>query len=144
MIYRRIEHGSEEYEAECRLRHDVLRKPLGLDLYAEDLQAERAQWHFGLFDGDVLVACLVVVPDGFPEAKIRQTAVREDWRHRGLGRRIMLETEALLKAAGFDRATLNARKSALDFYRKLGYRIEGDEFIEVTIPHFRLSKRISG
>lgn len=144
MIFRRIEHGSPEYEAECRLRHTVLREPLGLDLYAEDLQAERAQWHFGLFEGEALVACLVVVPDGFPGAKIRQMAVREDLRHRGLGRRIMLETEALLKAAGFERVTLNARKTALDFYRRLGYRIDGDEFIEVTIPHFRLSKRLSG
>ena len=34
----------------------------------------------------------------------------------------------------------HARASAAEFYRRLGYSVSGDEFIEVTIPH-RLVKK---
>jgi predicted GNAT family N-acyltransferase len=35
---------------------------------------------------------------------------------------------------------MHARKTALGFYEKLGYRVAGDEFIEVTIPHYVMEK----
>jgi len=37
---------------------------------------------------------------------------------------------------------MNARKTAKGFYEKLGYEIKGDEFVEVTLPHFYMQKNI--
>jgi predicted GNAT family N-acyltransferase len=37
---------------------------------------------------------------------------------------------------------MHARKSAVGFYEKLGYEIEGDEFEEVTIPHYEMQKTL--
>jgi predicted GNAT family N-acyltransferase len=37
---------------------------------------------------------------------------------------------------------MHARKSALGFYEKLGYTPEGDEFEEVTIPHYLMRKKL--
>jgi predicted GNAT family N-acyltransferase len=37
---------------------------------------------------------------------------------------------------------MHARKSAVGFYEKLGYKIVGDEFEEVTIPHFEMQKTL--
>jgi len=59
---------------------------------------------------------------------------------KGLGQRIMNETENNLRARGYKSLELDARSSAVGFYRKLGYTVVGDEFIEVTVPHFRMVK----
>jgi predicted GNAT family N-acyltransferase len=37
---------------------------------------------------------------------------------------------------------MNARKTAVGFYEKLGYNAKGDEFEEVTIPHFLMEKTL--
>jgi predicted GNAT family N-acyltransferase len=38
--------------------------------------------------------------------------------------------------------TLHARSTAVPFYAKLGYECVGDEFIEVTIPHWEMRKAL--
>jgi predicted GNAT family N-acyltransferase len=43
---------------------------------------------------------------------------------------------------GYLNIELNARESAVAFYKKLGYTVEGDVFEEVSIPHFRMVKKI--
>ena len=63
MIFREIAYSSDDYRRERALRDAVLRRPLGLSLGDEELEAERGQLHFGLFDADgTLLACIVAVP----------------------------------------------------------------------------------
>ena len=45
MNFRSIDHGSPEYADGCALRHRVLRVPLGLSIYDEDLDAEQSDLH---------------------------------------------------------------------------------------------------
>jgi ribosomal protein S18 acetylase RimI-like enzyme len=143
MTFREIAFGTDEYELECVLRDDVLRKPLGLSLKDEDLAAEENQLHFGLFEPDgALVACVIAAPLSRIEARIRQMAVDPSRQGKGLGRRIMSELEKNLQARGFTRFCLDARVSAVRFYEKLGYAIVGEEFIGVTGPHLRMVKAV--
>ena len=37
---------------------------------------------------------------------------------------------------------MHARANAVGFYEKMGYKVIGDEFIEVTIPHYVMEKRL--
>jgi len=76
-------------------------------------------------------------------AKIRQTAVAAVYQRQGLGRRIMTQLEAALAARGFVSLSLHARSTAVGFYQKLGYETVGDEFIEVSISHRKMAKRLS-
>jgi ribosomal protein S18 acetylase RimI-like enzyme len=141
MVFREIIFGSDEYRLECALRNDVLRKPLGLSLTAEELAREEDQLHFGLFEPeDNLVACAVVVRLSLTDARIRQMAVSPTHQRRGLGKRMVNELEANLRSRGLTNLVLNARASAVGFYEKLGYTISGDEFIDVTVAHFRMVK----
>jgi predicted GNAT family N-acyltransferase len=34
------------------------------------------------------------------------------------------------------------RKHTVDFFEKLGYQTVGEEFIEITIPHFEMHKEL--
>lgn len=137
-----IDYGSPLYRAELALRDEVLRKPLGLEVYAEATAAEVGYRHFGLENGGRLVACLMCVPLGPGSVKIRQMAVVPDKQGTGLGRRLMEEVEALLRADGVGHFMLHARYTATGFYEKLGYAKAGDEFVEVGIPHWRMEKGI--
>lgn len=138
--FQEIRFGSPEYHLECELRNEVLRRPLGLNLFDEDLAAESSQSHFGLFDGETLLACVIAVPLTKGEVKLRQMAVAPSAQGRGLGRLLLEALEHELVTRGFEVATLHARAGVLDFYGKLGFRCEGGEFLEVGIPHRRMRK----
>lgn len=143
MTFREIVHGSDEYRRECDLRQEVLRQPLGLNLFDEDLDAEATQMHFGLFEAGVLLACVVAVPVSPGEARLRQMAVRPDMQGRGHGRRLIEHIEVELAARGHVTASLHARVSVVDFYRKLGFQSVGGEFLEVGIPHVKMFKTLA-
>jgi ribosomal protein S18 acetylase RimI-like enzyme len=142
--FRQIEYGSAEYDAARELREAVLRAPLGLSLSANDLRGEEHQLHYALFTGtDELVGCVIVVPASDGQARIRQMAIAPVHQRQGLASRMMLELEANLITRGFCSLSLHARRSAIGFYQKLGYECSGGEFIEVTLPHRKMSKRLT-
>ena len=143
MLFREIPFGSDQYRRACALRNEILRAPLGLPLSEADLQGEADQLHFGLFDDDELAACVSAIALTADHAKIRQTAVAEAYQRQGLGRRIMTQLEAALAARGFVSLSLHARSTAVGFYQKLGYETVGDAFIEVSIPHRKMAKRLT-
>ena len=143
MVFREIGFGTDEYRLECGLRNDVLRKPLGLALSAEELAEEADQLHFGLFEPDgELAGCVVAVRLSPTDARIRQMAVSPARQRRGLGTRMMNELEANLRSRGFTTFVLHARASAVEFYRRLGYTVVGDEFVDLTIAHSRMVKEV--
>jgi len=144
MTFREIEFGSDDFRKECDLRNEVLRVPIGLCLCDEDLDQEKQQFHFGLFDecGDVL-ACVIAAPRSSTEAQVRQMAVHPGHQGKGFGRMILHCAEAHLARQGFDRVFMHARMTAVGFYEKLGYVTTGNEFTEVGIPHLRMWKRLS-
>lgn len=143
MNVREVEYGSDDYRRILDMRYAILRAPLGLDWSREDLAAEAEELHFGLFDDDdALVACVVIRLLGAETAKLRQMAVAEQHRGRGEGRQLLEDVEAALRPRGIRRIEMDARKTAIGFYAKSGYTIEGGEFIQVTIPHFRMVKAI--
>jgi predicted GNAT family N-acyltransferase len=143
MIFAEIRHGSKEYRQECALRHEILRAPLGLNLYDEDLDTENSQHHFGLFlENGTLVACAIAVPVSAEETKIRQMAVREDFQGQGCGRAIMSQLIEHFAPAGPRRFSLNARASITGFYEALGFAVVGEAFMEVGIPHRKMVKSV--
>jgi predicted GNAT family N-acyltransferase len=135
-----LEYGGTGYHRALELRHAVLRKPLGLDLFKEPISGEAENRHFGIERDGELLACLMCVPIGTGSIQIRQMAVREDRQGSGLGRRLMEAVEVRLRAEGTRLLVLNARVPAVGFYEKLGYQPIGERFIEVGIPHQRMEK----
>lgn len=73
-----------------------------------------------------------------PVAKIGRIAVKKSCRGQKLGDRIMLAILAGCRAEGFDQAILDAQTPVIPFYEKLGFEVEGDEFMDAGIPHFRM------
>jgi len=139
-----IGHGSGLYREARRLREAVLRAPLGLTLAGEPPEREVEFRHFGVVDGEVLMACLVVVGRGDGWVQVRQMAVCEGCRGQGLGRSLLEGVEEWLTGEGVRGIYLHARLGAEGFYGRLGYRRTGPEFEEVGIGHCRMEKELAG
>lgn len=137
-----IDHGSEDYQKMVDLRMEILRKPLGLSFTETDLEKEKQDILIGAFEDDEILACCVLTKIGEDTCKLRQMAVRNKIQRTGLGAAMMNYAEQLAKDAGYKKMVMNARKTAKGFYEKLGYEIKGDEFVEVTLPHFYMQKNI--
>jgi predicted GNAT family N-acyltransferase len=143
MTFREIAFGSDDYRRTLELREAVLRKPLGLTLASEDLEAERDQFHFGLFGEDgTLMGSVIAVPVEAEKARLRQMAVAPEFSGQGCGARILQELESELRRRGFRHISLHARATVSGFYEKSGYLVTGPEFEEVSIPHLPMAKAL--
>lgn len=147
-----IAFNSDLYQESLLLRNRLLRKPLGLELTAQQLTGEEEQRHFGLLDNEglnadsapeVLVACVIAVPLTATHVKLRQMAVDDSRQRSGLGTRLIQCVEDELRKDGVGSIELNAREPAIGFYERLGYQPEGPRFVEVTIPHQKMVKQLT-
>jgi predicted GNAT family N-acyltransferase len=134
---------SEYYDAEIRLRDEVLRKPLGLKFTDRQLASESDELRFGVIERETLIAVVLAKPLSESSIKLRQMAVAPSQQRRGVGRFLMQNVESALVERGFRQFQLNARDVAQGFYHSLGYVVEGERFIEVGIPHFRMVRDLS-
>lgn len=138
-----IEHGSRAYEQACLLRDEILRKPLGMSLFDEDLDAESGFIHVaGLDDTGATQAYLYLKPIDDKVVKMKQVVVAAHLQGRGIGRKLITVAEEYALQAGYREVILHAREVVMDFYVALGYLKEGDAFIEVSLPHYRFRKEL--
>jgi len=142
MALKIIDHGTEEYKQMVDLRFNVLRKPLGLDFSDAELESEKQDVLMGCFDEEKLEGCCLLTPVGDSAFRLRQMAVMNGLQGKGVGRVLMSFAENIARDMGKKKLLMHARKSAVGFYEKLGYTICGDEFEEVTIPHYVMEKNL--
>lgn len=143
MALKIIEHNSPEYDKMVALRYDILRKPLGLEFSKEELEKECNDILIGAFDDDRILACCMLTATTKDTCRLRQMAVHNSLQGKGIGASMMNFAENVARDRGFKTLTMHARKTAVGFYQKLGYHIHGEEFQEVTIPHYEMRKKLA-
>ncbi len=95
--------------------------------------------HFLAWHDGVAVGTARLLPDGH----IGRVAVLEAARGLGIGVALM---EAAIEAArrrGVAEVELAAQTHALAFYERLGFRAEGEVFLDAGIPHRNMVRRLS-
>jgi len=135
-----IDHLSPAYALAVALRHDTLRKPLGLEFTEAQLASESGSFHLTAWEEDVLLGTLLLTPLEGGSIQMRQVAVDDRKQGLGIGRLMVVESEAEAARRGFTRMMLHARDTAIPFYERLGYESVGDEFIEVGVRHQEMEK----
>ncbi len=124
-------------------RRRLLPEPLGLDFTAAEFKEEERQIHLGLYRDNALAGTVLLVrPDTRGAGKLRQMAVEPALQGRGLGAQLVGRGEEVLCGLGAATIALSARVTAGGFYRRLGYAVVGEAFVEVTIPHVRMEKQV--
>jgi ribosomal protein S18 acetylase RimI-like enzyme len=142
MALKIIDHGSREYQQMVQLRNDILRRPLGLSFTPEELEKEKEEILIGAFEEEKMLGCCMLVTEEPASVRLRQMAVLNNLQGKGIGRALMQFAENIARDRGFKKITMHARKTAIGFYEKLGYKPIGEQFEEVTIPHFIMEKML--
>lgn len=116
--------------------------PRGADWYHD---ANGSTFAVALDTSDRVIGAARLLPaPGDPLRQVRQVAVASDAHGNGLGRRLLLELEALAEEQGARELWLNSRDSAYGFYERIGFSKDGQEFeSELTgIMHTCMRKRL--
>jgi GNAT superfamily N-acetyltransferase len=142
MALKILDHGSPEYRQMIKLRDDILRKPLGLGFTEDELEGEKDNMLIAAFEDDDMLGCCMLVEEDPKKVRLRQMAVLNDLQGKGIGRALMNFAENLARDRGYKILSMHARKNALGFYEKMGYKVASNEFDEVTIPHYVMEKQL--
>jgi predicted GNAT family N-acyltransferase len=132
----------DELAACLALRHVVFveeqRVPPELEQDGRDAEAA----HFVAWRGDRLVgtARMRAVGDA---AKAERVAVAREARGTGVGAALMACLERAAADRGSTTIVLHAQESAIPFYLRIGYTVEGPRFDDAGIPH-RAMRRALG
>jgi ribosomal protein S18 acetylase RimI-like enzyme len=140
MALKIIDHGSREYQQMVQLRNEILRRPLGLQFTPDELEKEKEEILIGAFEEEKMLGCCMLIKEDPVTVRLRQMAVLNNLQGKGIGRALMQFAENIARDRGFQKITMHARKTAAGFYEKLGYNVCGQEFEEVTIPHYVMEK----
>src|SRR5262245_65121619 len=134
--------GSDLYRRAVALRETILRAPLGLSLTPDELADDARRRHFcATSRGAVVVSVSMKTLDG-ETVQLRQMAVMADRQLEGIGTRLLACGEGWAQSHGYRTIVLNARVGSDGFYSRLGNRAEGERFVENTVPHIRMTKRL--
>ncbi|GBL34704.1 hypothetical protein EMGBS15_02990 [Filimonas sp.] len=142
MEFSLISRESEYYPQVLQLRNRILRIPIGLNLFDEDLSDEENQFTVIMVKAEKVIGCILLKIINKETIKLRQMAIDEPYQRTGMGSLLIGYAENFCVLNDYFSVELNARKTAIDFYLKSGYHMVGDEFTEVGIPHVRMEKNL--
>ncbi len=69
-------------------------------------------------------------------------AVETSQQQGGIGTAIVAFAEKTAKEKGYQKLMMHARDNVLEFYKKCGYQIAGEQFFEVGIAHHKMEKHL--
>ncbi|TMU86930.1 GNAT family N-acetyltransferase [Bacillus sp. BHET2] len=131
------------------IRNQILRPTQSIEecKYEDDL--DQSTFHIGAFKGEKLICIGSFYKEGQERLKadhpyrLRGMATLPEYRGKGIGKRVIEESEDILKERGCRLWWCNARTSASPYYKKLGLTQLGDVFdIESIGPHVIMYKKM--
>ena len=134
--------NKKEWDDYYMLRYNILRKPWNQPFDSTFDEWEKQSVHVLMIDdnGEAVAAGRLQI-NSEEEGQVRSMAVMETQQGKGCGTQILhwLEEEALRMK--MKHIILDARDGAVNFYKKNGYKVEGDSYILFgTIVHYRMKK----
>ncbi|TFG04405.1 MAG: GNAT family N-acetyltransferase [Promethearchaeota archaeon] len=136
--------SDEEYQRMLDLRWRVLRKPWNQLKGSEIDDKENESNAFIALIGNKIIGTARLHKNSLEEGQIRYIAIKEDFRRKGVGKKLMKHVEKFAKNQGLNRIILNARKTAKSFFDELNYDIveEGPTLFD-EIEHFVMQKKLN-
>ena len=146
MVFNKITSPSNasEFQKYYYFRWEYLRKDLNQKLGSERDDTENISIHRMIKNnnGQIIgIGRLHKISSGIYQ--VRYFAVHKDYRKIGLGRYLMEDLEKIVVKKKSNYITLNARESAINFYKKLGYKVSKKTFLLYKkIQHYEMRKKI--
>ena len=142
MALKQIDHGTAEYIQMIELREMVLRRPLGLSYSHDELAREKDDILIVCTDDGEMLGCCILTEIDKETVRLRQMAVPDKLHGKGIGASVIHFAENLAKDKGYRCVTMHSRDTAIGFYERFGYKIKGNQFKEVNLPHHLMEKKL--
>lgn len=78
-----------------------------------------------------------------PERRIGRVAVLAPWRGRGVGEAIMQRMIEQARALRWPAVELGAQTHAIGFYQRLGFTVQGEEYLDCGTPHRSMRRELA-
>lgn len=135
-MVRILSFGKRPLEAEG-IRIEVFMKEQGFAMEFDNL--DEISTHLVLFEGNTPCGTVRFYEEE-GRYHIGRLAVAKPYRKKGYGKALMKEAERLILASGGKRIILSAQKQAIPFYEALGYRKQGEFYLDEGCPHIQMTK----
>jgi predicted GNAT family N-acyltransferase len=108
--------------------------------------------HFAVLDGEAVVSACLVLPRPYPRRphepdawQLRGMATAQAYRNRGLGAQLLAAVFDHLNSLSAHIVWCEARTSAMAFYARHGFQVDGPEFLheETGIPHYHMWRALA-
>ena len=123
------------------LRYRVLRKPLNKPRGSEKNEGDSSGEHFAFYENQVLKAIARLDTIEPSIGQVRFVAVDSQIQGKGYGKLLMLAVEKKAIKNGNKKMILHARDYAVEFYKKLNYKLIGESYkLFDVIQHYLMEK----
>lgn len=136
MVIQILDHITDEIK---QIRIDVFMKEQGFEDEFDEID-EIAKFVLLYIDGKPAGTCRYFPCNEEGDAHIGRMAVRKLYRGQHLGTKIMMAAENGIRRDGFKTCSLSAQVQAKPFYESLGYKAEGEEYLDEGCPHILMRK----
>lgn len=133
---------SEIYQDALAIRYEVFVEEQNVprDLEVDELETET--FHIVLYNKAEKLATARILELENQVYKVQRVAVLKKYRKKGIGKRLIQVIEEKVRERSGQKLTLGSQNTAIPFYEKLGYTIEGPEFMDAGIPHHTMTKTL--
>ena len=130
-----IQSWQEASKAAFAIRHKVFIEEQGVPEDLELDELDQLAMHALAFQDSKCVGTGRLVSIGGQNGQIGRMAVLPRFRNQGFGRNILRKLMAHAQSDGMVSLILHSQVSAIPFYEKQGFQIQGNVYDEVGIPH---------
>ncbi len=138
----RLVTDSEELQEAFKVRRQVFVYEQGI---SEDLvfdRRDRDSLHVVVEHGKEVVASARVQFLADNQAKLERMAVLKAYRHKGIGRKMLLFLDSVLKDRQVHEIIIHAQLEVVPFYKPCGFQEAGTPFYEAGIKHVKMYKQL--
>lgn len=139
-----IKYDSQEFQQACQLRYELFFAEHSLPWHIVQDESQADYFHAAILIKNSVVAYGQLVPQDNSIYQICQMVVKPGYQGQRFGSRILWFLIDRAKSAKAIALTLNARLTAVGFYQKFGFQIQGQQFPSATtgIPHITMHKKL--
>jgi len=137
----KIVESTEERNQAFHVRTTVFVDEQKVSMEEEIDKYEDEAIHFIGYHNDIPVAAsrLRWVDD---YGKLERVCILKEHRGKSYGTDMIKRMETQVAEMGYKQTKLNAQTRAVEFYKRLGYIIVSDEFLDAGIPHVTMTKQL--
>jgi predicted GNAT family N-acyltransferase len=132
--YTFINKASPEWNAVKKLRHEVFVDELHVPKHLEIDEGDAAARHLCVSLNEQLVGTLRILVFGHC-ATIGRVAVADKFRRQGIGTAMMKYAINGCRGQGLHHIKLGSQLYISGFYKSLGFKCSGNEYLDAGIPH---------